>query len=80
MATTDTNTIEKHVVLRASRAKVWRAISDAQQFGAWFGCKLDGPFAPGKVVRGKITSPGYDHLTIDFEIVAIEPETYFAYR
>jgi uncharacterized protein YndB with AHSA1/START domain len=73
--------IEKRVFLRATRAKVWRAISDASQFGTWFGVKLDGAFAAGKPIKGKITDPpGYDHLDFELAIVAIEPERYFSYR
>ena len=42
MALTSTDRIEKKVVLRAPRAKVWRALADAPQFGAWFGSRGDG--------------------------------------
>jgi uncharacterized protein YndB with AHSA1/START domain len=44
--------IEKHVTLKAPVARVWRAISDAKEFGAWFGFTLDGPFVPGKPMKG----------------------------
>jgi uncharacterized protein YndB with AHSA1/START domain len=72
--------IEKQVVLRAPRARVWRAISDARQFGAWFGVTLDGEFAEGATIRGRITIPGYQHVTMEMQIERIEPERYFAYR
>ena len=32
-----TDRIEKQIVLKAPRARVWRAISDKTEFGAWFG-------------------------------------------
>ncbi|HEY1957523.1 MAG TPA: SRPBCC family protein [Polyangiaceae bacterium] len=44
--------IEKHVVLRAPVSRVWRAITDAKEFGRWFGLKLDGEFAVGKAITG----------------------------
>jgi uncharacterized protein YndB with AHSA1/START domain len=50
METTDK--IEKRVVLRAPVSRVWRAIADAREFGSWFGFQLEGPFAPGKAVKG----------------------------
>jgi uncharacterized protein YndB with AHSA1/START domain len=50
-----TDRIEKRVVLRAPRARVWRAISDAKEFGTWFRITLDGPFAAGRTVRGSHT-------------------------
>jgi len=77
---TETDRIEKHVVLRAPRARVWRAISSADEFGAWFGVKLDGAFAEGATIRGRITYPGYEHLTMEMLVERIEPERYFAYR
>jgi uncharacterized protein YndB with AHSA1/START domain len=76
----DTDRIEKKVTLRASRSRVWRAITTSQEFGTWFGVKLEGPFIEGTTVRGKITHPGYDHLTLEMQIERIEPERYFAYR
>ena len=45
--TASTDRIEKEVILRAPRSRVWRAIGDAEEFGRWFGCRFDGPFAPG---------------------------------
>src|SRR6266571_2781989 len=47
-----TDRIEKRVVLRAPRSRVWRAISDAKEFGTWFRITLDGAFAEGRTVRG----------------------------
>ena len=78
MSTTDR--IEKKIVLRASRSRVWQAISNAKEFGTWFRVNLDGQFAEGTTVRGSITSPGYEHVKIEMLIVRIEPERYFAYR
>jgi uncharacterized protein YndB with AHSA1/START domain len=75
-----TDRIEKHVVVRAPRARVWRAIADAAQFATWFEMKLDGAFAEGRTTRGQITKKGYEHLTIDMEVQRIEPERYFSYR
>jgi uncharacterized protein YndB with AHSA1/START domain len=77
---TSTDRIEKKVILRAPRSRVWRAIATAEEFGAWFGVKLEGPFAEGATVRGKITHPGYEHLTMEMRVQRIEPERYFAYR
>ena len=43
-ATTVTDRIEKTVILKAPRSRIWRALSDATQFGEWFKVKLDGEF------------------------------------
>jgi uncharacterized protein YndB with AHSA1/START domain len=75
-----TDRIEKRVVLRAPRSRVWRAISTAEEFGAWFRVNLEGVFAEGATVRGKITHPGYEHVTLEMRVERIEPERYFSYR
>jgi len=80
MANTDTDRIEKKIVLRAPRSRVWRALTDAREFGAWFGVKLEGTFVEGETIRGKITSPGYEHVTLEISIARMEPERLFAYR
>lgn len=77
---TDTDRIEKKTVLRAPRAKVWRALTDAAEFGVWFGVKLEGSFVPGKSIHGTITHPGYEHLRAELVIETIEAERYFAFR
>jgi uncharacterized protein YndB with AHSA1/START domain len=76
----NTDRIEKKMTLRAPRSRVWRAIATAEEFGAWFGVKLEGPFAEGATIRGKITHPGYEHLTMEMLVERIEPERYLAYR
>src|SRR5258705_9877607 len=60
MTVTSTDRIEKNVVLHAPRARVWRALTTAEEFGAWFRVKLEGPFVEGAAVRGRITHPGYE--------------------
>jgi len=75
-----TDRIEKRIELRASRSRVWRAIANATEFGAWFGIKLEGAFAAGATIRGRLTMPNYDHLTLEMQVERIEPEGYFSYR
>jgi uncharacterized protein YndB with AHSA1/START domain len=70
----ETDKIEKTIVLRAPRSRVWRAISDAREFGTWFRVKLEGPFTVGKIAHGSITYPGYEHVKFTAHIDAIEPE------
>ena len=73
--------IEKRIVLRAPRARVWRALANAEEFGVWFGVNFKGAsFAPGARVRGNITYPGYEHLTMEIVIDRMEPERLLSYR
>src|SRR2546430_14058461 len=75
-----TDRIEKEIVLRAPRARVWRALANAEEFGAWFGMKLEGDFAPGGRVRGQITLPVHGQVTIEIAIERMDPETRMSYR
>lgn len=52
--------IEKKVVLRAPLERVWRAVSDAQEFGSWFGVAFDGPFVAGTQLAGRIVPTQID--------------------
>lgn len=75
-----TDRIERQVFIRAPRSRVWRALTDPIEFGAWFGVTVEGMFAPGARVRGRITHKGYEHLTWDITIDRMEPERLFSWR
>ena len=75
-----TDRIQKTIVLRAPRSKVWRALTDSAQFGEWFQARLEGPFTAGRKVRGPMTYPGYEHLTFEATVEQMEPERLFSWR
>lgn len=54
--------IERVVELAAPVARVWQAITDHEEFGAWFRVRLDGPFEVGARTTGNITYPGCEHV------------------
>ena len=73
--------IERVIDIRAPLARVWRALSDAEEFGSWFGVALRGQtFAVGRSVSGRITHPGYEHVVFTAEVVRVEPERRLAFR
>jgi uncharacterized protein YndB with AHSA1/START domain len=79
--TSSTDRIEKEILLKATRARVWRALSDAEEFGKWFGVALKGQtIAAGQRVRGQITSCGHEHVMFDALIVEMKPERLLSYR
>ncbi len=80
MSTTTTDRIEKSVVLKAPRARVWQALTNAEAFEEWFGVEIAGPFVPGGRVAGGITHPGYEHVPFEIEVERREPERLFAWR
>jgi len=71
--------IEKKIELNAPIARVWRALTDHEEFGEWFRVRLDGPFVVGEISTGRITYPGYEHLVWRAEVKAMEPEHLFSY-
>jgi uncharacterized protein YndB with AHSA1/START domain len=71
--------IEKRIELKAPVDRVWQALTDYREFGAWFRVKLEGPFEPGRVSRGKITYPGYEHVTWQAIVQKMEPERLFSF-
>ncbi len=80
MNTADTDRIEKKILVRAPRSRVWRALTDAQEFGKWFGLQLNGTFGPGARVPGKVTHKGYEHVTFEIAVERMEPERLFSWR
>src|SRR5262249_31431580 len=75
-----TDRIEKKIVLRAPRARVWSALTNAEEFGTWFKVKLEGQLGVGESNKGRITYPNYEHLTMEVTVEAIRPQDLFSYR
>ncbi len=79
--TPDTDCIERSILLNASRARVWQALTDPEEFGRWFGAHIAAKtFVAGERVQGRITHPGYEHFVWNAWIEKIEPQGLFAWR
>jgi uncharacterized protein YndB with AHSA1/START domain len=87
----NTDRIEKRVILKAPRERVWRAIADSSRFGAWFGVAFDGPFVEGAEIIGRIAPTEVDAEVaklqepmrgMRFSVVVerIAPMTLFSFR
>jgi uncharacterized protein YndB with AHSA1/START domain len=83
--------IVKSVLLRAPRERVWRAVSDAREFGSWFGVAFDRPFEAGARMTGRIVPTTVDPIVarsqepyagapFDVTIERIEPPRLFSFR
>jgi len=72
--------IEKKILLRAPRSRVWRALTNAEEFGTWFRVKLEGKFTAGERIRGRITHPGYEHVTMEVTVERMDDEKLFSFR
>ena len=75
-----TDRIEKEIVLRAPRSRVWRALTNADEFGAWFGMKLQGSFTPGSTVSGIVAMSDHERVTIEMAVERMDPESRLSYR
>ena len=80
MNRSSTDRIEMRIDLKATPARVWRALTDHKEFGQWFRVNLEGPFVPGKHTRGRITYPGYEHVVMDVVVQKMEPERLFSFQ
>lgn len=87
----NTDRIEKQVLLKATRQRVWRALSEAEQFGTWFGVRFDGPFVEGERLTGRIVSTQvdpevaamqapYEGTPFEWRVDKIEPMDRIAFR
>src|SRR4030095_6281650 len=87
----NTDRIEKKILLRAPRARVWRALSNSTEFGTWFGMEFAGPFRPGAVMHGVIKGTKvnaevarlqkpHEGKQFDITIEQMEPERLFSFR
>ena len=78
--TTQADKIIKTVSLSAPRSRVWRAITDSSEFGAWFLAEFKTPFRQGERIDGIMTHPECNGVKFDAFVEAIIPETLFSIR
>lgn len=75
-----TDVIEKQIEIAAPVSRVWKALTDHREFSAWFKNEIDRPFEAGKTSMGEFSKSGFAGVKVAFQVQAIEPERYFAYR
>src|SRR5262245_66534290 len=57
-----TDRIEREILLKAPRSRVWRAMSNAEEFGAWFGVAIKvRTFVAGDCTQGQVGYTCYGH-------------------
>src|SRR5581483_3155605 len=73
--------IEKQILLKAPRARVWKALTTEAEFGKWFGAEfLEGSFAAGQRAKLRVTLKGYEHLQFYLTVEKMEAPSYFSWR
>lgn len=79
MTKSKTDAIHKQLVLKAPPSRVWQAISNAEQFGAWFGATLHGEIVAGRALACTLPYQGKE-LQMTLLIDRLEPERVVAFR
>lgn len=74
-----TDRIEKRIELKAPVSRIWRALTDSREFGAWFRVSLEEPFIVGQIARGQCAYPGFEHIRWEAHIQKMEPEQLFSF-
>lgn len=78
---TSTDRIERKIVLKATRARVWQALTSIEEFNSWFRVKIPGTqFVAGRKFAGRVAYPGYEHLMFEITIERSEPERLLSWR
>ena len=72
--------VEKSIEINAPIERVWRALTDHKEFGAWFRVRLDGPFVVGSRSRGQMTYPGFEDFPWDARVLVMEEPHRFAFE
>lgn len=78
---TDTDRVERSILINAPRERVWRALTNAEEFGAWFGADLAGQaFKAGERARGHFTQAGYTDKYFDAVVERIDPQDLMSFH
>ena len=80
MAEPEMSRIEKKIVLRAPRERVWRALTNVDEFSKWFGVETAGTFAPGSRLEMKTTKEGYEGIRFFVMVERMEAPRTFSWR
>jgi uncharacterized protein YndB with AHSA1/START domain len=80
MATSELTKIEKQSLIRAPRPRVWRALTNIDEFARWFLVEFSGAFVPGARVDMVSTHPLGAGAKFAVVVQAMEPERLFSWR
>jgi uncharacterized protein YndB with AHSA1/START domain len=73
--------IVRSIELKATPARVWRAITTEAEFAQWFGIRfLEGGLRPGARVKAVSTHKGHEGIEFSFQVEKMEPPRLFSWR
>jgi len=74
-----TNSIQKTADFAVPIERLWRAITDHVEFGAWFRVALEAPFAVGETARGRVLYPGFEKVIWEAKVTQMQEPSLFAF-
>ena len=72
--------IEKEVLVRAPRAKVWAALTDVKRLSKWFHIDMHGDIKPGGMLRGEVVIEKFKGAKFEATVERVEPERALSWR
>ena len=72
--------IVREVRLSARPDRVWIALTEAEEFAAWFRARFDGPFVLGALTRGVVIDPAGTEHPFWLRTEEMDPPHRFAFR
>ncbi|MGP1393879.1 MAG: SRPBCC family protein [Inquilinaceae bacterium] len=71
--------IVRTIDLKAPVERVWKALTDHEEFGSWFRLSLHEPFELGEVTFGETRYPGHEGLPFWAEVVVMDEPRFFSF-
>src|ERR1700729_274810 len=80
MTTSALSTIQCSTLIRAPRSRVWKALTNIQEFSKWFGVEAEGEFTPGARMRMISTGDCGNGEECFVDVVRMDPPEFFSWR
>lgn len=71
--------IIRTIELNAPIERVWKALTNHEEFGSWFRLSLHGPFGVGELTFGETKYPGHEGLPFWAKVVAMDEPRLFSF-
>ena len=80
MNVSELSTVERSILVRAPRGRVWHALTTVKEFSIWFGVEAEGEFAPGAHMRMISTGDCGKGEEVFIDVVKMEAPETFSWR
>ena len=70
--------VKQEIDIAAPIERVYRALTDHEEFGSWFGVKCTAPFECGKFAQGTVSFRG-EEFPLSFRVIAMDSPDFFSF-